>query len=156
MDESGYLKAALDQANARMAAMSDGRYHQAQICLNGHVITAFYDTNQERRQKFCDRCGEATVVTCPSCDSRIRGDYDVPGVIGFFEYHPPAYCADCSGAFPWTERRLDAARELALDLDQLSEHEREQLQATLPDLVRDVPRTQGVTWRCLGTCPTHA
>jgi len=141
-DESGYLRAALDRAHAWIAAMSDGRYHQAQICLNGHVITAYFDVNQERRQKFCDRCGDETVAYCPSCNSRIRGDYVVPGVIGFYEYHPPAYCADCSSAFPWTVRRLEAARELALELDQLSDDEREQLQAALPDLVRDVPRTQ--------------
>jgi len=49
---------------------------------------------------------------------------------------------DCGAAFPWTERRLAAPRELASDLEQLSPEERERLIDTLPDLVRDVPMTQ--------------
>jgi len=121
--------------------MSEGRYHQAQICLKGHSITAFNDTSSARRKQFCDECGAATVTNCPACNSPIRGDYEVPGVVALYPYEPPAFCADCGAPLPWTQRRLDAARELAQDLDRLSPAERDQLAATLPELVRDAPMT---------------
>jgi len=119
----------------------EGEYRQAQICMNGHVITALYDISPGRRQDFCDRCGEKTIITCPNCESPIRGSYDAPRVVAINSYHPPAQCGDCGAPFPWTECRLAAARELASDLEQLSPEERGRLIDTLPDLVRD-PMTQ--------------
>jgi hypothetical protein len=62
-------------------------------------------------------------------------------VIGL-SYEPPAFCGECGKPFPWTERRLEAARELALEADHLSDEERKQLAESLPDLARDTPRTQ--------------
>jgi hypothetical protein len=61
---------------------------------------------------------------------------------GGIGYKPPAFCGDCSKSFPWTQRRLDAARDLALEAEHLSKEEQRQLADAMPDLVRDVPRTQ--------------
>jgi hypothetical protein len=64
-----------------------------------------------------------------------RGSF-VPG------YAPPAYCHNCGSPFPWLERKLLAAQNLAATLEDLSAEDRETLDRTLPDLVKDTPATQ--------------
>ncbi len=116
-------------------------YDIAQICLNGHVITSMSTTNPYRMRNFCEQCGEPTITTCPSCSQSIPGYYLDSAVIGS-RYEPPAFCGDCGKPFPWTERRLAAGRELALEAESLSGEERQQLADSLNDLTRDTPKTQ--------------
>jgi hypothetical protein len=116
-------------------------YDDAQVCPNGHVATSMFRYSPEFRRDFCETCGEATLTACPSCKHSIRGAY-FGGGVSFAAYEPPAFCPDCGKRFPWTERRLEAARELALEAEHLSGEERTQLAETLDDLLRDVPRTQ--------------
>ena len=56
-------------------------------------------------------------------------------------YKPPRYCGECGKPFPWTETALEAAREYADDLDQLSSEEKAKLKATFDDLTIDTIRT---------------
>lgn len=121
--------------------MSNSYYDVAQICKNGHVINSMAQSSPESNQKYCDKCGEETITSCKLCNSPIRGYYHVPGVIGFFEYSTPSYCHSCGSAYPWTERRLKAAAELANEFDGLSEEEKEKLKDSLPDLLKDGPNT---------------
>jgi hypothetical protein len=44
--------------------------------------------------------------------------------------------------FPWTEAKLESARELVDMMEKLSPKEREQLKATLADLTVDNPGTE--------------
>jgi hypothetical protein len=117
-------------------------YDTAQICLNGHVTTSMSGTYPQRMRKFCENCGEATTTACPSCGQSIPGYYLDSSVIGGPPYEPPAFCGDCGKPFPWTERRLEAARELAQEAEHLSDEEKNQLADSIGDLVRDTPRTQ--------------
>jgi hypothetical protein len=80
-------------------------------------------------------------VACPGCSTVIRGYYNVPGVIVFFDYSKPSYCYNCGKPFPWTAASLEAASELVDDLEALSQEEKQQLKESFPDLVRDTPRT---------------
>ena len=84
---------------------------------------------------------------CPSCTAHIRGDYDVPGVIGFFHYSLPAHCHNCGGAFPWTKRKVESAVELVEVGGGLSEIELTQLRTDLTELTRDSPKTQVASLR---------
>jgi hypothetical protein len=115
------------------------KYDSAQVCLNGHVITAYYSTGiPEDRQDFCHRCGAQTILQCPGCDTAIRGAH-IGDALAMASYGgPPAYCRACGKPFPWTERRLQAARELAEQADEL-DTERDDLVRRLPDLVSDTP-----------------
>ena len=61
--------------------------------------------------------------------------YESDGVLGI-TYEPPAFCGDCGKPFLWTKRRLEAARELALEAEHLSDEQRKQLAETLDDLLR--------------------
>jgi len=117
-------------------------YDIAQICPNGHVANSMAASYPDSNQDFCEKCGEATIMACPHCNSAIRGDYHVPGVFGTFKYHPPAYCHNCGKPFPWTERKIQAALELASEVGGLSKEEAEQFKESVSDIVRDTPRTQ--------------
>ncbi len=57
-------------------------------------------------------------------------------------YRPPAYCYACGTAFPWTAAKLRAAKELADELDDLSEADRNKLKRSLDDLVAGGPKTE--------------
>jgi hypothetical protein len=106
------------------------------------VIASTAGSNSEFRKTFCDKCGEATVMACPDCESPIQGQYHCPGVIGFFKYHAPHYCHNCGKPFPWTSRALEAARQLALDDDTLSDDESERFAKDLVEVTRETPQAK--------------
>lgn len=63
-----------------------GVYRTAQICKNGHVITS--NTNYTAHlSNFCPECKAETISACPECNTPIRGQYDVPGVLVFQPIH---------------------------------------------------------------------
>lgn len=65
----------------------------------------------------------------------------VEGVLGFFDYDKPAYCHNCGKPYQWTVSSLEAASELADELEGLSEVEKQLLKESFPDLVRNTPKT---------------
>ena len=75
-------------------------------------------------------------------DSRFEGP-TVPNVFVVAGHAPPPnYCHNCGHSYPWTERRLQTARELADEFDELDEAEKQKLKASLDDLVKDTPKTE--------------
>ena len=122
--------------------MDDSYYDLAQICENGHVANSCARDYPNLNQVHCDKCGSGTITTCPACATEIRGTYHVPGVIGFDDYKAPAFCYKCGEPFPWTAAAFCAAEELAGELDDLSDDEKESLKKALPDLVRETPRVR--------------
>jgi len=115
----------------------------AQICLNGHPINSTAGSNPNLNRDFCERCGQKTILECPTCRTRIRGyrGTEAPGIAYTFEYEPPAYCHKCGSAFPWTEKSLNSAKALAAELEGLTEEERRTLAESIEDLVHDSPGT---------------
>lgn len=93
-------------------------------------------------EKFCRTCGAACITACPNCKMDIRGYFHVPDVISSVEINTPGFCHNCGKPYPWVGMNLNAARELADELDGLKPEEREALKDTLEDLIRDTPRTQ--------------
>jgi len=121
-----------------------GWYDVSQICLNGHTITRRASSSPQVLQKFCDKCGEATITNCPNCNTPIRGEYETDGVvfIGFSTPPAPNFCHECGKPYPWTARKMATAKELSDELDELSKDEIEKLKSSLDDLVVDNPRTE--------------
>ena len=113
-------------------------YDVAQICQNGHVANDSTINFPALNQKFCAKCGAATITSCPQCNFQIRGTYWGGGIS---RYEIPAFCTNCGQAFPWTEAKLHAAHELAEELDGISEQERVILQKSIDELVKDTPST---------------
>lgn len=122
--------------------MESGTYHTAQVCLNGHTITSSIEWNPESTASYCACCGEVVVNQCPSCDAKIRGDHYVPGVAAFVNYSPPSFCFNCGKPFPWTTAKIEAAKELAEELDELQPNERAVLKTAIGDLSSGTPRTE--------------
>jgi len=119
-----------------------GIYRTAQICLNGHSTTSSIDEYPELGEKYCSKCGVETISECPTCQNNIRGYYHVEGVYGGSEYSPPNFCHACGNLFPWTASKVDSAKELADELEELNAEERETLKVTISDLLTDSPKTE--------------
>jgi hypothetical protein len=113
----------------------------AQICVNGHVITDLA-LRADDLQPFCAQCGKETFVKCAECGETIRGS--MPAEEGSEprarEYVRPSYCPACGDAYPWTRAQLDAARDLAAELEGLTARDREILAESLDELMADTPR----------------
>jgi hypothetical protein len=125
-----------------------GHHDTAQVCRRGHVITGYYDEYPQFRQKFCDKCGEATITQCQVCSAPIRGGYHHDGpVIGTSYLKPPDYCHACGKPYPWTESKMQAAKELVDELDSLDDEDRRILKQSLDDLVTDSPKTEVASLR---------
>lgn len=75
-----------------------------QVCRNGHVITDRLRGSPESAAVHCDRCGAATLDCCPTCGQALPGAATVPGLLPVGRRRPPAFCATCGAAFPWTRR----------------------------------------------------
>ena len=80
-------------------------------------------------------------MACPSCGAAIRGYYCLPGFIGGMSYIRPAYCHSCGQPYSWTTSSMEAANELADELESLTLEEREQLKNSFPDLLSNTPKS---------------
>ncbi len=117
-------------------------YDTAQVCANGHMVNSMASSAPQHNEAFCEKCGQPTTTTCPSCNTSIRGYYHSSVVvIGGSGPSAPTFCYSCGKAFPWTEAKLAAARELADEMDGLTDEEKARLKANLADLVAETPRT---------------
>ncbi len=136
-------------------------YDVAQICKNGHLINSHAHSNQESNQKACTECGQSTYTACPDCNQPIRGCRHVDreefvsgnSITGEYKtrietycqkvpYKIPSYCHNCGQPYPWTAAKLEAAKLLIEEDDQLGLDEKGILNSVLSDLIVDTPRTQ--------------
>ena len=115
------------------------RYHVAQICENGHCISALFDEHSSEGQAFCERCGARTIIECPSCHTKIRG-YEEIGLP--YHYTVPSYCYKCGAPFPWTQSAIESAAELIREDEQLAPENQTALVASLPDIITETPKSQ--------------
>ncbi len=115
-------------------------YDQAQICVNGHIINDTFLNHPEHNAKFCTRCGEPTITNCPSCKIEIQGDYYSESIGYYNSFTLPLFCHECGKPYPWTEKKIKAAQELAQELD-ISSEEKFILTETIPEIVSDSPKT---------------
>jgi hypothetical protein len=119
-----------------------GYYETAQVCINGHVITSGIESSKLDMQKFCQDCGKPTIIKCYDCKTRIRGSYRSPNVVLITEYIVPKFCYECGRPFPWTQAKLDSARELVEFEDKINTKEKEILRNSLDDIIAENPKTE--------------
>ncbi len=124
-----------------------GRYHVAEICLNGHITSGSVDSHPDRSQKQCIKCGVETITECPSCRKLIRGDFESGmGVATLSQRGIPGFCQECGEPYPWTLSKLEAARELVEELG-LNIPDKTLLTESIEELVRDTPKAQAAAVR---------
>jgi hypothetical protein len=104
----------------------------AQYCRNGHPNGFANPEPPAVREKFCKTCGTENLAGCPQCQA----------VFPVFGYVPPApaYCHGCGKPLPWTQARLEAARDLVAE-SVLNDDDKRTLNESVDDLVRETPRT---------------
>jgi hypothetical protein len=119
-----------------------GYYDTAQICKNGHVITAYYEKYPDGRKAFCEKCGAAAITQCEGCRGTIRAKYhsDIPMSPG--SYSTPSFCPSCGRPYPWTVLKMEAAKELIEEMEGLEVGERRLLGQSLDELATDSPKAE--------------
>ena len=121
-----------------------GRYATAAVCLGGHVAASDAETHRTAVSNFCSVCGAKVITACPGCNAPIRGFYippGVPGVGGIFK-SLAAFCYECGKPYPWTVEKLEAAKSLADDLEEVSPEDRARLKTALDDVVAGGPKAE--------------
>ncbi len=131
----------MEQWRNRMNVYNDA----AQICLNGHIVNDSVITCPADNKKFCQICGEKTVINCPSCSSAIQGAQRTGPRPPFSKINlqkPPSYCHNCGKPYPWTDRNIQAAIELFIESGKLDEKELEQTKQDIRNISRDIPQAE--------------
>lgn len=123
-------------------------YNKAEICLNGHLISA--NSSPINHQEFCTQCGKLTITNCQKCNEPIRGWLEVDGLTVVrrkSQYKIPAYCHSCGEPYPWTVTAINTAEMLIREDDEVSQEEMEKLIDVISDLIVETPRTKLATVR---------
>lgn len=123
-------------------------YYEGIVCENAHKVARRVSNNSAAGTAFCDQCGAATHFKCPGCGKPIRGG-ETPNSIDERRmaraddksWPTPWYCYGCGVAYPWTTKKIEAAKEIVAEVDGLTAKDRESLSASIPDLLSDTPRS---------------
>jgi len=110
----------------------DGIYHDAQICIRGHVQSS--GGFPFKAGEHCTKCGSPCIDECEKCREPIRGQVASSKFIG---YTPPSFCHACGRPYPWMGDRLQTAKELLYHDDKLKEDDREKLWDLLQYVLSD-------------------
>lgn len=107
-----------------------------------HKIAEYAVSHPESRQKFCEDCGEETIDACRHCKSNIRASRYLDGTV-------PKYCVECGLAYPGQAAAIENLSEV-LKESGLSAQDLEKVNTTLPDVVRNTPKTESASLRLKG------
>lgn len=114
-----------------------------QVCLNGHRITDYAESQPDSRKNFCPDCGAATIMNCPSCNGKLRGHTHVPNVLAIGMAEPVlTNCPDCGHPYPWTEGKRSVLLEWLEISDSLSDEAKEEVRSNIEDALSDTGRTE--------------
>ncbi len=125
-------------------------FTNAQVCLNGHIITLSTEQEPFNMENYCADCGAKTIIKCPSCGKQIRGNslYDTMGFASVdVNREPDAYCPYCGKPYPWTETALKSTALLIQEEAELDEQLKKALVESLPDIISENPGTNLATAR---------
>lgn len=135
-------------------------YDTAQICINGDLINKHVKASPSLNKNFCDVCGAKVISECPECQSPIKGchhieihlkdsiNWETNEIIPEIETHCqqheyviPSYCDNCGAPYPWIQQRLDYAKELIAEMNELTSEEQEKFNNSLPKILIETPQT---------------
>jgi len=99
-------------------------------------------SQEQHTQLFCSKCGAATIDKCPHCEHFLVGQSEYLAYDPFPT--PDPYCMFCGKAYPWTDAKFEAMREIADYIPELTSDDRQTLVSILPDLLakESTPRTE--------------
>lgn len=124
------------------------QFNAAQICENGHVITDRVNLDPHQGERFCSKCGAATVERCQKCGAQIRGAETVPtgSVFNAPSYEiamgaKPLFCPDCGTPYPWMKHATAAFDELLKESEDVRDEDRTDAAKDLQDVAQESART---------------
>ncbi|MGA2914767.1 MAG: DUF2321 domain-containing protein [Sedimentisphaerales bacterium] len=123
--------------------MSD-RYDVQQVCENGHQITGCYNISPEKRQKYCQKCGASTIITCRDCGENIPGERieldDWDGTVEIADV--PSYCHNCGKPYPWTKNKIETAIQILTEYGNLDDQEKKTIEQDINNIAKDIPQAE--------------
>lgn len=125
------------------------------FCLNGHCVCHDVVAFPHAADKFCAECGEPVISTCPQCGAAIRGSHLSEGSYINQRRFPPAHCPACGARYPWTDRRIEALRNVIVADPEVPVDLKDKAVASLPHVLCDTPFTRvaaSVWHRVLHAC----
>lgn len=63
------------------------------------------------------------------------------------EFDIPKHCHECGNLYPWTQRKIDAAKEFTDELDKLSKEEKDILKQSIEDIISNKPNSDAAVLR---------
>lgn len=114
----------------------------AQICMNGDLINSSYEASPELNKKHCPQDGESTIIACVECQANIAGRIRYSNVFGPDDFKVPAFCIECGKAYPWTEKKIAAAKELVKELEGITPNEVQILEASIVEISQNNPQAK--------------
>lgn len=77
------------------------KYHHAQVCLGGHLITDNASIPKNCKD-ICPECNKQTIKECPNCQAKILG-IAISGEERGYYNKPPEKCHKCNEPYPWAK-----------------------------------------------------
>lgn len=130
------LSTAIEEVELHKASTARRARGTALVCEDGHVLSRHIESEGTHNTPFCPECGRKTLRACPKCEARILGD---DPLLPSAESKRPACCTSCGDPFPWTEKLLSQAEEVAELAEGLTDKERGLLKSSLEDIIRGSP-----------------
>ena len=130
------------------------KYDVQQVCENGHQITDCYNIYPERRKKFCQECGAATIIACTTCHKEIQGAkikvYQSwanartghSKIVPEYPADVPSNCSNCGKPYPWTEKKIMTAIQILAEFGNLNEEEKKTINQDINNIAKDVPEAE--------------
>ena len=106
------------------------------------MINDHADTRKEHNKPFCPQCGAATITSCPKCNAKLQGDYEVEGVCiigGITSVN--SFCYNCGNPYPWTQSALLAVSGLIYEEECIPDDLKDRTVASLKDIIAETPQT---------------
>jgi hypothetical protein len=144
----------------------DEQYAIQQVCENGHQITGCYKVDmltsmlntKKEPKEFCESCGAATLIACPSCDTKIQGDKlkDNYGKRDTLKHSVvPSYCLNCGKPYPWTENKIVTAIQMFAEFGDLNDEEKKTIKEDINNIAKDIPQARLSAMRLKPICQRY-
>lgn len=131
----------------------DNWFDTMQVCNNGHKITEYLVSYPNYGQPFCSTCGAKTIAECPACNRPIPGHHHIPGILALDKKAVPKYCIGCGAPYPWQGAAIENLSEV-LRHHGVTEQDLQKVNAALPDIVHDTPKTESASLKLMSVLKT--
>jgi len=114
-------------------------FDKALICESGHLINHSKTQSPVDAVDYCEKCGSKVLDKCTHCNTEIKGQkYRIgyPHNSYAADFNNPSFCYKCGKQFIWTERKIQAAIDIASEFTS-DDKEIESIRRDLNNIVKE-------------------